>query len=184
MDRQNSALSWAQMMCTYKRPAANTTRPTSRSKKGDTVTCLAPPVWIWCDGSLLAGEWCMVAVAYTTDPEVHIPLEREVRAGPCAFQYSSAHSVTCLDAQDSRSDKRRHIQHRAKRKRTNRESTERTGLACASRSNMLSCTVSHFLPPSPSNKHMLNRCAQLVNHRAQYSSCSLLSNPAYIRDTS
>lgn len=49
--------------------------------KGDKITCLSPQVWIWCDSKGHAGEWCVVAAPYTTDPDVNAPMDRDIEAG-------------------------------------------------------------------------------------------------------
>ena len=64
-------------------------------KRGDRLTCLSPPVWIWLDRTCMAGEWSTVAATYTMDLDVHIPMEQEVQVGLVPFTTLEFKHIQC-----------------------------------------------------------------------------------------
>ena len=50
-------------------------------RKGQHVTAISPPIWVWADRSRLAGLWCIAATTYNWDPNDNIYMNTNVRAG-------------------------------------------------------------------------------------------------------
>ena len=50
-------------------------------RRGQHVTAISPPSWVWADRSRLAGLWCIAATTYNWDPNDNIFMSTNVRAG-------------------------------------------------------------------------------------------------------
>ena len=50
-------------------------------RKGQHVTAISPPIWVWADHTRLAGLWCIAATTYNWDPADNIYMNSNVRAG-------------------------------------------------------------------------------------------------------
>ena len=50
-------------------------------RRGQHVTAISPPIWVWADRSRLAGLWCIAATTYNWDPNDNIYMNTNVRAG-------------------------------------------------------------------------------------------------------
>ena len=45
------------------------------------LTCLSPPVWVWTDGTQLAGLWCLLMTTYHTNASLDLPMCTIVETG-------------------------------------------------------------------------------------------------------
>ena len=50
-------------------------------RRGQHITAISPPIWVWADHTRLAGLWCIAATTYNWDPEDYIHMSSNVRAG-------------------------------------------------------------------------------------------------------
>ena len=50
-------------------------------RRGQRITAISPPIWIWLDVHRMAGLWCLAATTYNFDTDEYIPRQARVKGG-------------------------------------------------------------------------------------------------------
>ena len=50
-------------------------------RAGQQLTGLSPPVWVWTDGTQLAGLWCLLMTTYHTNVSLALPMDTIIETG-------------------------------------------------------------------------------------------------------